>query len=90
MKVQLHLVSKRILVGPREGIRAGDLFRDAERRHDRILLVDLDARRQQCAPVSRAVDSQLLPLIKVHHVFPELECGQHVQHLSDVRIRAFN
>ena len=35
-------------------------------------------------------NSQLLALVKVHHVLAELERGQHVQYLPDVRIRTFD
>lgn len=35
-------------------------------------------------------NSQLLALIEVHDVLAELESGQHIQNLPDIRIRALD
>jgi hypothetical protein len=89
VKVKLDLVVQSLLVGPREGIRTCQSIDNGERRQDSVLLVDLDPARSE-TPAGIIPISQLLPLVKVHFTLAKFKCRQHVQHLSDIRIGAFD
>lgn len=47
MKVELHLVTKRLFTRPRKGIWRGELIDDRKWREDGILLIDPDTARQR-------------------------------------------
>lgn len=80
---ELHLFAQGLLVGTRERIRSSELLGNGKRRHDGVFLVHLEA--GHVSFIRKQVNLHLLAFVKVHLALAQLERGEHVEDLANVR-----
>ena len=88
MEVELAFVVQGVLIRSRERIRRRELADNGEWRHRDILLVDFEPFRSRQSSENGFSTIRTTPCPRL--ALSQLESGEHIEHLPDVRVGAFD